>query len=377
MVHQPITALTCPACGGPVTDYAAQHCGFCGVALIVPEVDLATTPASDVKGRQRELDRLREQLRSDPSRAETHRRLGHAYAALGLADDAVRALTVAVGLAPEHTGTRLELATLLASRSAAGEPDAFPAAMRHVRQVLAMAPESTDARLLLARLLTQRGDFDDARTTLGQTAGLPRDDLRPRTAWVTLAEAATHERRGDRTAAVAAWRRAAADAPDLVRPAVVGFLDRSTPASHVVVLTHHSGSVDWPSHPTSPRWRFGLTAVAGGLAALMVGSSWMVALPVTVVALVPLLWMPRSGHGRETRTLARRHDSETSLADLLWVAALVASRMDAQSRSVRDEWADNLTVELVSASRLHRAVRHGRPGPVRWPDPRNLPEQAG
>ena len=122
-----VSALTCPACGGPLDGHATARCRFRGVALVVPVSASEPFLTSEPAAIHREIAGLREQLRADAARSGTHRRLGHAYRALGLTVDAARALTVAVGLAPEVIAPRLELAALLASQSAAGAPNAFPA----------------------------------------------------------------------------------------------------------------------------------------------------------------------------------------------------------------------------------------------------------
>ena len=352
MVHEPVTALICPACGGPLADPATRRCAFCGVALILPDDSLAV-PAGDTEEWHRELVRLRARLRADPSRADTHCRLGRVYERLGLTDDAVRALTVAVGLAPENTGTRLRLATLLASRSAAGVPDAFPAAMRHVRQVLVLAPDSIDARLLLARLQTQRGDFDAARAALARVAGLSTDESRRREAWITLAEAAAWEHRGDRTGAVANWRLASAMAPDLARAAVVGFLDRTVPAHHVVAPARIPARGGWRSGPGTPLPRSSLVAVAVAVAVAAVGAGLtpVVALPVALMALVPPRRPPHREHRRAARTLARRQDPATGLDDLLRVAGVIAARLDTGERTRQRQWVDSLPLGITTVER--------------------------
>lgn len=216
-----IDALRCPACGGPLPGRAARRCAYCAVPLDLA-LDAATGAGHPL------LARARERLRDHPSDAATHRDLADRYLALGLglADDALRALTVAVGLAPECVGTRLRLATLLADRAAGSEPGAFAPALRHTRRALALAPGSVEGRLLLVRLLTLRGDHAAARTGLDGIAGLPDAERRRRLAWIDLAEAGARLARGDRTGAVAAWSRAAAGAEPEVRVALRAFLAR-------------------------------------------------------------------------------------------------------------------------------------------------------
>lgn len=372
MTISTVSALTCPACGGPLTNHAANRCRFCGVALVLPvSIDERFT-VSEPAAIHHEITRLREQLRLDPTRSGTHRRLGHVYQTLGLTDDAVRALTVAVGLAPEEITPRLELATLLASQSAAGLPDAFPAAMRHVRQVLSLEPESSDGHLLLARLLTQRGRYGEARTTLGGITALPPEEIHRRTAWVTLAEAADHERRGDRRGAVAAWRRIAGEAPDLVRPAVASFLTRTAVMSRPK-RTHRS---------IAPRiLRAVLVAMVAVLGGMLLGLPWPVLIAVVGVAALLTVSGRRIGLGRgaiEAPGLLRRGPAsgnggsltgfrlkrplapicrrmsgrsgsaqpDADLTRLLREAEAVAARADVAGRQRQLDWADNLAVAL-------------------------------
>ncbi len=386
MTTPPVCALTCPACGGPLASHSAQRCRFCGVALVVPVGAHERFPVSEPTAIHHEIARLREQLRLDPTRPEPHRRLGHAYRSLGLTDDAVRALTVAVGLAPEGIAPRLELATVLASQSAAGVPDAFPVAMRHVRQVLALEPASTGGRLLLARLQTQRGWYGEARATLGGITALPPEEIRRRTAWVTLAEAADHERRGDRRGAVAAWRRIAAEAPELVRPAVASFLSRTpvmgTPARPRRSMPLHAPGVvlvvaaavggltlglPWPVLLAT----VGLTAIVVGgrlfpkriaietpgwrssplpqplpgsfRAAALPHGAGNSSLPMNQARLMTSAVAPT--RQRTTgRSESERLDAE--LARLLREAELVAAWADLAGRQRQLDWADHLAVAL-------------------------------
>lgn len=347
MMIATVSALTCPACGGPLGSRSTQRCQFCGVALVGPvdgdEPFLKGQPAAIRRG----IVRLREQLRLDPTRSETHRRLGHAYLELDLTDDAIRALTVAVGLAPEAIPPRLELATLLASRSAVGVPDAYPTAMRHVRQVLNLEAHSTDGLLLLARLLTQRGQYDDARATLSGITDLPEDEVRLRCAWVTLAEAADHDRRGDRRGAVAAWRQAAADAPEHVGPAVESFLARACRDGHAARGRR--------SRRPSPRIRMAATVTLGAIVTVagIVALPWPFPVQIAGLALVTMVsgWIA-SGSMRREATNQRavrasgKNRPDPELPRLLREAELVAARADRAGRHRQIDWADNLAVAL-------------------------------
>ncbi len=349
MMIATVSALTCPACGGPLNSHSPQCCRFCGVALVTPLNAGDAYPAGEPATIHREIARLRGQLRLDPTRAETHRRLGHAYHALGLADDAVRALTVAVGLAPEAIPARLELATLLASQSAAGVPDAFPAAMRHVQSVLALEPESSNGRLLLARLLTQRGQYGEARATLTGISALPSEEIRRRSVWVTLAEAADHERRGDRRSAVAAWRRVAADAPDLARPAIWSFLSRTRSISPTIADSDRRQRSRLPQRVL----RLTLVIVLTALAGLALNLPWPVLIATAGLALLLTRSGWRTGRmaiGRGTTSRSGAGSSSPDLTRLLREAELAATHADLASRR-RIDWADNLVVALPRRGR--------------------------
>lgn len=336
MCVEAIIALTCPACGGPLRDHSTRRCGFCGVALVMPSDSQLPRTGAEPVATHREIRRLRERLRVDPSTADTHLQLARAYRALGLTDDAIRSLSVAVGLAPEAVPARLELATLLASQSAMGAADAFPAAIHHIRQVLTLEPGSVAGGLLLARLLTQRGQFDQARAVLADLTLLPEADVRCRVAWVALAEAASFERRGKCRAAVSVWRRVAADSPRLVEPAVSAFLDRAVPASPG--NNRHRRDVI----ARSTHWRVTLVAVVALVAGLAVDLPWIV---LTGVIALPVLAMIPGLLASRRRPSPGSSGSE--LARLLEQADLVAGRADLLARRQRLDWSDNLAVGLT------------------------------
>lgn len=90
-----VSALTCPACGGPLTSHSIARCRICGVTLVLPVTTDQSHPAGEPTPSHRKVSRLRAQLKTDPGLAGPQRQLGHAYHALGLTDDAVQALTVA------------------------------------------------------------------------------------------------------------------------------------------------------------------------------------------------------------------------------------------------------------------------------------------
>ena len=112
----------------------------------------------------------REAIAADPEHAEAHLELGLALADMGRADEGLKELAIAVGLAPEDPMARHELAGLLMD-----EGD-YRTAIGHLRDAARLDPESFEIHLDLGLCYAHKGFYAEAERAYQKALSQKPDD---------------------------------------------------------------------------------------------------------------------------------------------------------------------------------------------------------
>jgi tetratricopeptide (TPR) repeat protein len=216
--------LACPVCGGP-REPGDARCSYCGSWLVVFADPGEPVSIDEALVRER-IAMFRSVLATDPDDAVALHGIGVGYRALGLLDDATRALARAAQRRPESLSIQRALAgTLLdAVRQRPDDLRMWRDVRRQADRMLALDRESVEGWQLLGEVALRTRD---AATLIAVAPGLARYDPQ--------GDHREIERRlldlGERwfrdwhwTRAVDAWEALAALDPRAGRTALVAFL---------------------------------------------------------------------------------------------------------------------------------------------------------
>lgn len=215
---------TCPVCGAP-REPGLDQCAWCGSWLVVfPDAE-ETVPLDEALIRER-IAIFRDALARDADDPIALHGIGVAFRALGLLDDATRALARAANRRPESLAIQRALAgTLLdAVRRYPNDPRMWRDVRRQADRVLALDRESVEGWRLLAETALRTRNAD---ALIAVAPGLARHDRDGDHRDVVRRLLDIGERRftaWDWRGAVDAWAALAAVDPRAGRTALVSFL---------------------------------------------------------------------------------------------------------------------------------------------------------
>ncbi len=218
------SALTCPVCGAP-REPGFDQCAYCGSWLVVfPDAD-EIVPLDEALIRER-IAVFRDALSHDADDPVALHGIGVAFRALGLLDDATRALARAANRRPEALSIQRALAgTLLdAVRRYPNDPRMWRDVRRQAERILALDQEAVEGWRLLAECALRTRDTD---TLIAVAPGLARHDREGDHRDVARRLLDVGERRfqqWDWRGAVDAWAALAAVDARAGRAALVSFL---------------------------------------------------------------------------------------------------------------------------------------------------------
>jgi tetratricopeptide (TPR) repeat protein len=170
--------LDCPACGERVPEHH-KFCGFCGGSLnalkprsaLIPPAALPAGASADelveegfqlsrVKQWDAAIELYRRALETDPNHQKAWRNLGYALNRVGRYDEAVRALSSGLSLAPAYPP---HLSNFHYERSyAEANLKQYEEALADIETALRYQPDSLRNLYLRARVLLYRGDLEAA-----------------------------------------------------------------------------------------------------------------------------------------------------------------------------------------------------------------------
>lgn len=218
------SALTCPVCGAP-REPGLDQCPYCGSWLVVFPDAAEVFPLDESLLRER-IAVFRHALATDPDDVAALHGLGVAYRALGLLDEATRALARAANRRPESLAIQRALAgTLLdAVRRHPDDARMWRDVRRQAERLLALDPEAVEGWRLLAEAALRT---HDAAALIDVAPGLARYDREGDHRDVARRLLDIGERRfreWEWRGAVDAWEALAAVDPRAGRTALVAFL---------------------------------------------------------------------------------------------------------------------------------------------------------
>jgi hypothetical protein len=218
------TALTCPVCGAP-REPGRDQCPYCGSWLVVfPDVGEAV-PIDEALIRER-IAVFRDALARDADDPVALHGIGVGYRALGLLDDATRALARAANRRPESLSIQRALAgTLLdAVRRYPNDPRMWRDVRRQAERMLALDGESVEGWRLLAEAALRTRDIDALIDLAPSIARYDRGGDHRDVARRLLDVGERRFRAWGWRGAVDAWAALAAVEPRAGRTALVAFL---------------------------------------------------------------------------------------------------------------------------------------------------------
>lgn len=161
-----VVALTCPVCGGPVSN-SSEQCEFCGSYIFIKSDLPKLSPANlNRKVIQDQIKELRARFRSNTFDEEAKYGLGVAYYSLGLLSDAARELTEASILMPENPHIHSQLAVVMRDQFREGDESILPAMRERINTALKLDPDHVESLSLLYSLEVSDGQTAMAKRTL-------------------------------------------------------------------------------------------------------------------------------------------------------------------------------------------------------------------
>jgi tetratricopeptide (TPR) repeat protein len=218
------SALTCPVCGAP-REPGRSQCPYCGSWLVVFPDDADRVPVDEALIRER-IAAFRKALARDPDDPVALHGIGVGLRALGLLDDATRALARAANRRPESLSIQRALAGTLLDlvRRYPDDPRMWRDVRRQADRMLALDGESVEGWRLLAEVALRTRNAAALIDVAPGLARYDRDGDHREVARRLLDIGERRFREWEWRGAVDAWEALAAVDPRAGRTALVAFL---------------------------------------------------------------------------------------------------------------------------------------------------------